>query len=868
MSRLMVKNIPKTIKEQRLRGIFEQHGEVTQVKIFPKRRFAYIGYFDEKGAQKALRYLDKSYIDTSRIEVAVALAHGDKALPRPWSKYSTGSSANEAKQNEANKEISDSSAFNDRKQKLQKHALDQVNKTIEKEKAKLSGKPKNASFQKVEGKMYGAKGVPMVRTHVTFESDNDDSDDDKTSEKKVAQNDALSDMEYLRSKMKSDHEGDEAMSDSEADTKNVKGEKTETSTESIAQREGRNVEEDVTTVRLRGLPFSATAKDITDFFHPLTPLEIRMTRDRKDRPSGRAFVDFPTGLHEKALAYNQDHIGDRYIEVTLDTDERSDVKQFDVIKKPPLKFPAVDAAGHAELAESGRIFVRNLAYACTEAHLKDLFIKFGPISEVFIPIHPETKQSKAFGFITYLMPEHAVAAYEALDGKPFQGRLLHLLPAKERRDTGLDTNESDDRDNYKKKREAKRRAQSGSSFNWNTLFMRADTVADSMANSFGVSKSMILDPTSEESMAVRMAMGETHIVAENKKFLAEHGISLSSFDTRIAKRSDTVLLVKNTHFDVTEDELREMFGVYGSIGRVIIPPSRTMALIEMIEPSEARKAFTHLAYKKHKNVPLYLEWAPHGVFDVNAAPLTNSDVKKEIIKSEDDEDDDDDDDESNDLTTVFVKNLNFDTTEESLKALFERNSPIRSVKIAKKSDTKRKGHLLSMGFAFVEFSTKEQAMKVIKELQGTELDGHKLSLKLSDKKKSSVNNEKQGKAIKVGGSKLLIRNLAFETSKKEIKELCAAFGQVKSVRLPKKFDGSHRGFAFVEFLSKKEAREAFEALSGSTHLYGRRLVVEWAEGDKSIEHLQSKTKRAFTDGPRLRGNKRARKSLENEIVEG
>ena len=49
------------------------------------------------------------------------------------------------------------------------------------------------------------------------------------------------------------------------------------------------------------------------------------------------------------------------------------------------------------------------------------------------------------------------------------------------------------------------------------------------------------------------------------------------------------------------------------------------------------------------------------------------------------------------------------------------------------------------------------------------------------------------------------------------------FEQIKSIRLPKKFDGNHRGFAFVEFLTKKEAGNAFEALQ-STHLYGRHMV--------------------------------------------
>lgn len=38
---------------------------------------------------------------------------------------------------------------------------------------------------------------------------------------------------------------------------------------------------------------------------------------------------------------------------------------------------------------------------------------------------------------------------------------------------------------------------------------------------------------------------------------------------------------------------------------------------------------------------------------------------------------------------------------------------------------------------------------------------------------------------------------------KELRELFSSFGQLKRVRLPKKFDGGHRGFAFVDFLTSQ-----------------------------------------------------------------
>lgn len=61
-------------------------------------------------------------------------------------------------------------------------------------------------------------------------------------------------------------------------------------------------------------------------------------------------------------------------------------------------------------------------------------------------------------------------------------------------------------------------------------------------------------------------------------------------------------------------------------------------------------------------------------------------------------------------------------------------------------------------------------------------------------------------------------------------------------RLPKKFDGNHRGFAFIEFVTKQEAANAMDGVGG-THLYGRRLVVEYAkEGEEEgLTELRAKT---------------------------
>ena len=78
--------------------------------------------------------------------------------------------------------------------------------------------------------------------------------------------------------------------------------------------------------------------------------------------------------------------------------------------------------------------------------------------------------------------------------------------------------------------------------------------------------------------------------------------------------------------------------------------------------------------------------------------------------------------------------------------------------------------------------------------QGTVLDGHKLALQLSMRKLSAAQPGKQdGKAAAKGrGTKLVVRNVAFEATRKDLTALFTPFGQIKSCRLPKKMDGNHR----------------------------------------------------------------------------
>ncbi len=43
-------------------------------------------------------------------------------------------------------------------------------------------------------------------------------------------------------------------------------------------------------------------------------------------------------------------------------------------------------------------------------------------------------------------------------------------------------------------------------------------------------------------------------------------------------------------------------------------------------------------------------------------------------------------------------------------------------------------------------------------------------------------------------------------------------------------------------------QRAFESLSASTHLYGRRLVLEWAASEDTVEDVRRRTTSHYTEG--------------------
>ncbi|KAL1191257.1 hypothetical protein V5N11_001491 [Cardamine amara subsp. amara] len=142
---------------------------------------------------------------------------------------------------------------------------------------------------------------------------------------------------------------------------------------------------------------------------------------------------------------------------------------------------------------------------------------------------------------------------------------------------------------------------------------------------FGVKVNEILYRESEDP-AVFLALGETKVIMETKKALAKAGVNVTSLEKfatgegNETKRSNHILLVKDLPFAATEKELAQMFGKVGSIDKIILPPTKALALVVFLERAEARAVMKGLAYKRYIDRPLHLEWAPRDILEQKAIP--------------------------------------------------------------------------------------------------------------------------------------------------------------------------------------------------------------------------------------------------------
>ncbi|BEP45364.1 RNA-binding protein [Variovorax sp. 375MFSha3.1] len=77
-----------------------------------------------------------------------------------------------------------------------------------------------------------------------------------------------------------------------------------------------------------------------------------------------------------------------------------------------------------------KLYVGNLAYSIRDNDLEQAFGEFGSIVSAKVMMERDTGRSKGFGFVEMGTDAEALAAIEAMNGQPLQGRALTVNEAR------------------------------------------------------------------------------------------------------------------------------------------------------------------------------------------------------------------------------------------------------------------------------------------------------------------------------------------------------------------------------------------------------------------------------------------------------
>ncbi|KAJ9461809.1 Multiple RNA-binding domain-containing protein 1 [Diplonema papillatum] len=815
VSRIRVVGLPNTVDAKKLKAFFGSAGEVTDCSIIRNQynnrpRMAFIGYKTSDAASAAVKRLNRSYMDTSKLTVEFAKEIGDeRAEDNAWSRHTK-------KKLLEKKEKEDAS-----KREIKEKELAAV-KAEEARKAEVGKLRDEAKERELRGFLEATQGT---NRRMVWENDLEDAKPisamlegaDTTMAAQEEEEDTAEDIASINSEDELDRQQRlNAMSDMDF----------------FKSKQGNAAEATPSTDEPRSFLVEPTA-EISPAKNSSAPGPS--TARKSGNPSGAKRAN-TVRIHTGTSHASEEDDSSRYEERVASEKQKA----------------------RDEILESGRLYVMNLPFTATEEEVKEHFAGHGIVVETHIPLTRDSKQSKGVAFIQFAIADQAVAAFDALHLKTFQGRPLSIGSAAKNpyeTDELAELEQQGGGSSYKKLKALKEKAEQANPNRWNTTFMSGDAVASALSKRLQVDKDSLVNKDTKD-IATRLAMGEAHLTTEVREMFGDEGLDLSVLmdESRVRRLSDKIIIVKNLPKDTKISDVRALFEGFGALDKVVAPREATIALVSFVTAQEAKVAFRKLAFRQFNRVPLFLEWAPVGALKDERAMQEAKAEKTEAKTTEpakaakheepaaEDGPADADAREAlfnDDLCTLYITNIAFSIKSDDFTNFVKRTvagdeSAVQSVNLAMKNGT-------SKGFAFVQFSSNAAAKRALKRLKGATLMQRELNVEFSKQEKTATKTV-EGCPPGCDPLKLTVKNVPFETTRQDIAKLFSAFSAVKSVRLPRKQAGAagsgsakrpHRGFAFVEFTTPEEAAAAVKKLS-STHMYGRHLVIEYAKADDAV----------------------------------
>lgn len=360
---------------------------------------------------------------------------------------------------------------------------------------------------------------------------------------------------------------------------------------------------------------------------------------------------------------------------------------------------------------SASVYVGELAPEVTEAVLFEVFNAIGPVASIRVCRDAITRRSLGYAYVNFHTVGDAERAIEQLNNSPIRGKPCRIMWSQ--RDPSL------------------RKSGRG-----NIFIKNLDKSIDHKAlfdtfSQFGPILSCKIELDEENGSRgygyIQYANTESADRAVDKvngMMLAGKKVFVGPFVPRKERVSQTNkkftnIYVNNLEASLSDDELKSLFTEYGNIKSAVIMrdeagKSKGFGFINFDTPEEAEKAVQAMNGKDLKGKALYVGRAQKKTERESELRNKFEQLKMEHMQKYQG-------------VNLYIKNLDDETDDDKLRAIFSVFGPITSARVMKD-----KG--VSKGFGFVCFSTPEEATRAVTEMNGKIIGSKPLYVALAQRK--------------------------------------------------------------------------------------------------------------------------------------
>ncbi|XXG56200.1 hypothetical protein AAC387_Pa03g3681 [Persea americana] len=387
--------------------------------------------------------------------------------------------------------------------------------------------------------------------------------------------------------------------------------------------------------------------------------------------------------------------------------------QVQVQPQPPLSGPNGAANSGANQFMSTSLYVGDLEPNVTDSQLYDLFSQLGPVVSVRVCRDINTRRSLGYAYVNYSNTQDASRALDMLNFTPLNNKPIRIMYS--HRDPSIRKSGAANIfiKNLDKAIDNKALHDTFSTFG-NILSCKIATDASGQSKGYGFVQ---FDLEEAAQNAIDKLNG---MLLNDKQVFVGPFLRKQEREIATNKTKFNNVYVKNFSESTTEEDLKKLFGEFGTITSVVVMregdgKSKCFGFVNFENADDAARAVEALNGKKFDEKEWYVGKAQKkSEREMELKGRFDQSMKEAVDKFQG--------------ANLYLKNLDDSIGDDKLRELFSEFGTITSCKVMRDPSG------ISRGSGFVAFSTPEEASRALAEMNGKIVVSKPLYVALAQRK--------------------------------------------------------------------------------------------------------------------------------------